>query len=81
MEVISGLGILHMIIRMKNGQIEQRDSFERTALKVTGFSFYLLAAGLVFSSVFNLINNNKPEITLVGIIVALISISTMLHST
>jgi hypothetical protein len=76
-EVISGLGILHMIIRMKNGSIEQRDSFERTALKITGFSFYLLTVGLIFGSIINLINNNKPETTLVGIIVALISISTM----
>lgn len=76
-EVISGLGILHMVIRMKYEPIEKRDSFERTALRITGFSFYLLTVGLILGSVFNLINNSKPETTMVGIIVAIVSIITM----
>lgn len=76
-EVISGLGILHMVLRMKYGMVEQRDDFERTALKVTAFSFYLLTAGLIFGVILNLINNNRPETTLVGIIVSSISIITM----
>ncbi|MCW8848708.1 MAG: hypothetical protein OQJ81_01915 [Melioribacteraceae bacterium] len=45
--VISGIGILHMILRMKNSKVHQRDKFERTALKITGFSFYLLVLGLI----------------------------------
>ncbi len=76
-EVISGLGIFHMIIRMKNGSIEQRDGFERTALRITGFSFYLLTAGLVLGAVINLILGNKPETTFAGIIISAISILTM----
>jgi hypothetical protein len=50
-EVISGIGILHMIIRMKRNPISERDRFERTALKITGLSFYLLCAGLILASV------------------------------
>lgn len=76
-EVISGLGILHMVLRMQYRMIEQRDSFERTALKITGFSFYLLTVGLIFGVIINLINNTKPETTVVGIIISSISIITM----
>jgi divalent metal cation (Fe/Co/Zn/Cd) transporter len=76
-EVISGIGILHLIIRMKNNPIEKRDNFERTALKVTGFSFYLLSAGLVLASILLFMNNVKPESTFVGIIISIISIITM----
>jgi divalent metal cation (Fe/Co/Zn/Cd) transporter len=76
-EVISGIGILHMIIRMKRNPISERDGFERTALKITGFSFYLLCAGLIIASILLLVNNVKPETTIVGIIVSSISILTM----
>jgi divalent metal cation (Fe/Co/Zn/Cd) transporter len=76
-EVISGIGILHMILRMKNSEVHQRDKFERTALKITGFSFYLLVFGLVVGSILNIIYNIKPETTFVGVIVSSISIITM----
>lgn len=76
-EVISGIGIFHLIIRMRNSPIDNRDKFERTALKVTAFSFYLLAAGLLIASILLIINNIKPSTTIVGIIISLISIVTM----
>lgn len=78
-EVISGVGILHMIFRMKNSEIAQRDKFERTALKITGFSFYLLTVGLIIGSTLNIIYDIKPDTTFVGIIVSLISILTMYY--
>lgn len=76
-EVISGFGIAHMIWRMKYSKIENRDKFERDALRITGFSFYLLTAGLVTGAVLNLISGRQPETTMVGIIVSSISILTM----
>lgn len=76
-EVISGLGILHMIMRMRHSKVDKRDKFERTALRITGFSFYLLTAGLVIGSFLNLIEDAVPESTFVGIIVSGISIITM----
>jgi len=76
-EVISGVGILHMVLRMKKFPVEKRDGFERQALKITGFSFYLLVVGLIVGSVLNIIENTKPETTLVGIIISSISIATM----
>ena len=41
-EVISGIGIAHMIFRMKYAKVQTRDSFEKTALTVTGTAFYLV---------------------------------------
>lgn len=76
-EVISGIGILHMVLRMKYSKVESRDKFEKTALRITGFSFYLLAAGLVIGSILNILQEIKPDTTIVGIIISTISISTM----
>lgn len=76
-EVISGLGIAHMILRIKNNPESSRDKFEKTALKITGFSFYLLTTGLVVSSVYNIAIGHKPETTFWGIVISAISILTM----
>lgn len=76
-EVISGIGILHMVFRMQRSKIENFDKFERLALRITGVSFILLALGLIAGSILNLVNKSKPETTLAGIIIAAISILTM----
>jgi divalent metal cation (Fe/Co/Zn/Cd) transporter len=76
-EVISGIGILHMVLRMKYSKVESRDAFEKTALMITGSVFYILVLGLLTGSVLNIIHNVKPATTVPGIIIALISIATM----
>jgi divalent metal cation (Fe/Co/Zn/Cd) transporter len=76
-EVISGIGILHMVLRMQRSEVKDHDKFERLALRITGYSFILLSAGLVVGSILKVINNSKPETTLAGIIIAAISILTM----
>ena len=77
-EVISGFGILHLILRMKrHGTVERRDRFERTALRVTGTAFYLLTAGLLAGSVLRAVEGTVPETTIVGVIVSTLSIATM----
>lgn len=76
-EVISGLGIVHMVLRMRYSKVSRRDNFERLALRITGFSFYLLAGGLLVGAVLNLWMQAKPETTVVGIIIAGLSILTM----
>jgi len=76
-EVISGIGILHMVLRMQRSKIENFDKFERLALRITGISFILLAIGLVAGSILNLVTKSKPETTLAGIIIASVSILTM----
>ncbi len=76
-EVISGIGILHMILRIKNSTTESRDKFESTALKITGIGFYILTAGLIIGSVINIIEKSQPSTTTAGIVISVISILTM----
>ena len=79
-EVISGAGVLHMIIRMRKDGVQNLtnvDKFERQALMITGTAFYFLAAGLVAASALSFFLHKKPETTLAGIIISAISIVTM----
>lgn len=76
-EVLSGIGIVAMVVRIRQNPDTPRTNFEKTALRVTGVSFYLLSAGLFISSIINLISGHKPENTLAGVIISLISIATM----
>jgi divalent metal cation (Fe/Co/Zn/Cd) transporter len=76
-EVFSGIGILHMVLRMQRTEINEHDKFERLALRITGYSFLLLAGGLVIGSILKTVSNSKPETTFAGIIIASISIITM----
>lgn len=76
-EVISGIGVAHMIYRMRKSAVASHDSFERQALRITGTAFYLLTAGLLLGIIISLYNHTAPETTLAGIIIACISICTM----
>ncbi len=76
-EVISGIGILMMVLRIQKSEATPRSRFERTALHITGTSFYLLAAGLAVTAVYNLYTAHKPITTLSGFIISAISIVVM----
>jgi len=76
-EVISGIGIAHMIIRFRKNNFDKENSFEKTALKITGTSFYLLTAGLTATVIYNIFTQAAPETTFWGIVISLISIATM----
>jgi len=76
-EVMSGIGILAMVIRIRQQPDAPRGGFERTALRITGWGFYVLAAGLFITSVYNLFTGHKPTTTLSGTIISLISIAVM----
>lgn len=76
-EVISGIGIAVMIIRIRKNPDSHRSKFEINALKITGTSFFLLSAGLLAGVVFNIINHVKPKTTIWGVIISLVSIAVM----
>jgi len=76
-EVISGLGIAHMIIRIQNNPESKRDDFERTALRITGFAFYILVVALVITSLYNIWIGHKPLTTFLGVVISAISIVVM----
>lgn len=76
-EILSGLGIAIMIIRINKHQKSEQSNFERTALRITGIAFYLLSIGLLVGIILNLINQHKPETTFWGVVISLISILVM----
>lgn len=76
-EVISGIGILHMVIRIRKNNTALTDTFERRALKITGTAFYFLTSGLIIAAIINLLEGHKPQTTLWGIIVSSVSIVSM----
>jgi divalent metal cation (Fe/Co/Zn/Cd) transporter len=76
-ECISGLGIIAMILRIQRHPDASKSGFEKTALRITGGSFYLLAAGLFATAALNIFTGHKPETTVSGLIIALISIAVM----
>ena len=76
-EVMSGIGIAIMISRIKRNPGSPQSTFEIKALQITGSAFYLLSAGLLAGIAINLINHHKPETTIWGIVISLISIAVM----
>jgi len=77
-EVISGIGIAQMIIRIRTSGAENRSTFEKNALRITGFAFYILVAGLLISAGNNLFIGHKPETTFWGVVISALSIVVML---
>jgi len=76
-EVMSGIGIAVLIMRIRQNPKSSKSKLEITALKITGTAFFLLSVGLILGIVFNIVNHNKPETTLWGIIISIISITVM----
>jgi divalent metal cation (Fe/Co/Zn/Cd) transporter len=77
-EVISGLGILQMVMRIMKNAGNPVNSSEITALKITGYSFYGLSLGLFAGGIISIVQHHKPVTTFWGIVIALISIVVML---
>ena len=76
-EVMSGLGILAMVIRIRQNPDTSRTRFEITALRITGTAFYLLALGLGSTAIYNLFGTHKPQTTLPGLFISVVSIAVM----
>ena len=77
-EVVSGLGIFQMILRIRRYPDTAVSKFEIRALRITGVSFMVLALGLMAGIVVNLIAHHKPESTFWGTLISSISIVVML---
>lgn len=76
-EVVSSIGVWHMIRRIQASPNTNPDTFEQRALRITGNSFYLLSVGLLTTAVLNIYQHHKPETTLWGIVVGSIAIFAM----
>ena len=76
-EVVSGIGIWHMVVRIQKNKNESPDRFEKRALRITGTAFYFLSVGLLLSAVLIIYYDHDPVTTSWGIVVSAISILTM----
>jgi hypothetical protein len=76
-EVMSGAGILAMVLRIRQDPGGARSRFERNALQITGASFYILAVGLGISALYNVITVHKPTTTVPGLLISIASIAVM----
>lgn len=77
-EVLSGIGVAVMIRRIQQNPGSNKSEFEVNALRITGYSFFVLSAGLLIGMVVNLIEQHRPTTTLWGVIISLISIAVMI---
>lgn len=78
-EVASNLGVIFMIKRIQQNPHSSRTPFENTALKITGYGFYLLSVGLAAGIVENILQKGRPLDTFWGIVIALLSIGVMYY--
>lgn len=76
-EVISAIGVWHMIGRIRANKGEAKDAFEQRALRITGGSFYLFTAGILFIAIASIYQQHKPDTTRWGIVISFISMSFM----
>jgi divalent metal cation (Fe/Co/Zn/Cd) transporter len=67
-----------MILRIRRHPETAASKFEIRALKITGYSFYILALGLAAGIIVNLVQHHKPVSTLWGTVISSISIMVML---
>jgi divalent metal cation (Fe/Co/Zn/Cd) transporter len=77
-EVLSGIGIVTMIIRIRNNSESNTSKFEIQALRITGIAFYLLSVSLLIGIIAGILEHHRPETTFWGIVVSVISIMVML---
>ena len=66
---------LRLAARLRNGDTDERK--ERRTLKAVAVSFYLLAAWIVFESVRDLLGDEKPTSSTVGLVLLVASIVIM----
>jgi divalent metal cation (Fe/Co/Zn/Cd) transporter len=76
-EVVSGFGVAVMTLRIMRRSKEEPAKVERTALRITGTGQYLLAGGLVITSIGTIITHRHPTTTLSGIIIGAITIAVI----
>jgi divalent metal cation (Fe/Co/Zn/Cd) transporter len=76
-EAISGLGVAHMVFRIRTDPAGNRDRFERTAVTITGYAFFALTAGLIVTGLFNLATAHRPATTFWGVLISVASIGIM----
>jgi divalent metal cation (Fe/Co/Zn/Cd) transporter len=76
-ESVSAIGLILMISRIWKHPDRMRADSENLALRITGTSFYLLVVGLIASAVVVILTDHKPQTTVSGVILSVVSIFIM----
>jgi hypothetical protein len=76
-EMISGLGIIQLVIRIRQNPNSPQTDFEKTALRITGWCLYALVGILIFGAILSIIEQHKPQNSLAGVIISSISTGIM----
>ncbi len=76
-EMISGLGIIQLVARIRQNPNSSQTDFEKTALRITGWCLYALVGILIIGAIISVVEQHKPQNTLAGVIIASISIGIM----
>src|SRR5512134_1136784 len=63
-EVMSGVGILAMVLRIRQNPDTPRSRLEQTAMRLTWRSFYLLASVLAVTTIYIIFTSYTTETTL-----------------
>ena len=71
-EILSGIGIWHLVRQMKHNPDMNPGPFEKKALRITGTSFFMLTEGLVIAAVINLFQGYRLETIFWGIVIAVL---------
>ncbi len=77
-EVISAFGILQMVIRIRRNPESPVSKYEVTALRITGYGFFVLCAGLAAGIIVNTVQGHRPVSTFWGTVIALASMAVMM---
>lgn len=79
-ESISGSVLIWRLGSEKRGTTDEEaiERIERRAERLVGISFFALAAYVTFDAVTSLINQERPDVSVVGIVLASVSIVVML---
>lgn len=76
-ESISGLIMIWRFSQSKSLSKEQEEKIEKKAIKLVGYSFFILSAYILFESGEKLFFQEIPNPSLFGIIIAIVSLITM----
>jgi hypothetical protein len=76
--LFTNTSINDMVRRIRNNSIANPSSFEKKALQITGTAFHIFGVGLFVTVVINIYQGHRPESTFWGIVIAVISIFTLL---
>jgi divalent metal cation (Fe/Co/Zn/Cd) transporter len=75
-EIVPTFWVLARIIRGKSTTVSHTH-FERAALQIAAVSFYILAVGIIGAAIFILYSGHKPQSTISGVVISMISLATM----